>query len=179
MLLVDKKLWISIRSLPPDLGCARQNMSKTRSQGALRAPTSSWRPFGPLDFVLRTLSQRLWALRLRNTCRYLCQSQKLSKLWSFCQQQISSSSFYFRDIATGSFNQEIQKYMNPDIRNPEIHFSFENLTSSRKSGHFAISGFPVALFVSEIWPSNIQKSLFLEIWKALENWVVLRAADLC
>ena len=87
--------------------------------------------------------------------------------------------FYFRDIATGSFNQEIQKYMNPDIRNPEIHFSFENLTSSRKSGHFAISGFPVALFVSEIWPSNIQKSLFLEIWKALENLVVLRAADLC
>ena len=69
--------------------------------------------------------------------------------------------------------------MNPDIRNPEIHFSFENLTSSRKSGHFAISGFPVALFVSEIWPSNIQKSLFLEIWKAFENWVVLRAADLC
>ena len=24
----------------------------TRSVGALRAPTSSWRPFGPLDFVL-------------------------------------------------------------------------------------------------------------------------------
>ena len=27
----------------------------TRSLGALRAPTSSWRPFGPLDFVLRAL----------------------------------------------------------------------------------------------------------------------------
>ena len=26
-----------------------------RSLGALRAPTSSWRPFGPLDFVLRAL----------------------------------------------------------------------------------------------------------------------------
>ena len=26
----------------------------TRSLGALRAPTSSWRPFGPLYFVLRT-----------------------------------------------------------------------------------------------------------------------------
>ena len=25
----------------------------TRSLGALRAPTSSWRPFGPLDFVFR------------------------------------------------------------------------------------------------------------------------------
>ena len=30
---------------------------RTRSLGALRAPTSSWRPFGPLslDFVLRAL----------------------------------------------------------------------------------------------------------------------------
>ena len=27
----------------------------TRSLGALRAPTSSWRPFGPLDFVLCAL----------------------------------------------------------------------------------------------------------------------------
>ena len=27
----------------------------TRSLGALRAPTSSWGPFGPLDFVLRAL----------------------------------------------------------------------------------------------------------------------------
>ena len=32
----------------------------TRSLGALRAPASSWRPFGPLDFVLRALQ----ALRL-------------------------------------------------------------------------------------------------------------------
>ena len=30
-------------------------MMMTRSLGALRAPTSSWRPFGPLDFVLRAL----------------------------------------------------------------------------------------------------------------------------
>ena len=30
-------------------------ISKTRSLGALRAPTSSWRPFGPLDFALRVL----------------------------------------------------------------------------------------------------------------------------
>ena len=28
---------------------------QTRSLGALRAPTSSWRPFGPLDLVLRAL----------------------------------------------------------------------------------------------------------------------------
>ena len=28
---------------------------RTRSLGALRAPTSSWGPFGPLDFVLRAL----------------------------------------------------------------------------------------------------------------------------
>ena len=27
----------------------------TRSLGAFRAPTSSWRPFGPLDFILRAL----------------------------------------------------------------------------------------------------------------------------
>ena len=32
----------------------------TKSLGALRAPTSSWRPFGPLNFGLRAL----WALRL-------------------------------------------------------------------------------------------------------------------
>ena len=31
----------------------------TRSRGALRALSSRWRPFGPLDFVLRAL----WALR--------------------------------------------------------------------------------------------------------------------
>ena len=36
------------------------NMKGTRSLGALRVPTSSWRPFGPLDFVLRALQ----ALRL-------------------------------------------------------------------------------------------------------------------
>ena len=34
-------------------------MYSTRSLGALQAPTSSWRPFGPLDFVLPAL----WALR--------------------------------------------------------------------------------------------------------------------
>ena len=34
----------------------------TRSLGALRVPTSSWRPFGPLDFVLCALSdaQAVW-----------------------------------------------------------------------------------------------------------------------
>ena len=32
---------------------------KTRSLGALHAPTFSWRPFGHLDFILRAL----WALR--------------------------------------------------------------------------------------------------------------------
>ena len=31
------------------------HMMITRSVGALRNPTSSWRPFGPLDFVLRAL----------------------------------------------------------------------------------------------------------------------------
>ena len=40
-------------------------MMTTRSLGALRAPTSSWRPFGPLDFVLRALQ----ALRpVRRAC---------------------------------------------------------------------------------------------------------------
>ena len=37
----------------------------TRSLGALRAPTSSWRPFGPLDFVLR-------ALRALRPVRWAC-----------------------------------------------------------------------------------------------------------
>ena len=37
------------------LQCNRRNINRTRSLGALRAPTSSQRPFGPLDFVLRAL----------------------------------------------------------------------------------------------------------------------------
>ena len=32
-----------------------ENLFITRSLGALRAPTSSWRPFGPLDFVFHAL----------------------------------------------------------------------------------------------------------------------------
>ena len=32
-----------------------QQILLTRSLGALQAPTSSWKPFGPLDFVLRAL----------------------------------------------------------------------------------------------------------------------------
>ena len=33
----------------------KKKYNQTRSLGALRAPTSSWRPFEPLDFVLRAL----------------------------------------------------------------------------------------------------------------------------
>ena len=33
--------------------CLQLDYVETRSLGGLRAPTSSWRPFGPLDFVLR------------------------------------------------------------------------------------------------------------------------------
>ena len=33
----------------------RKGIITYRSLGALRAPTSSWRPFGPLFFVLRAL----------------------------------------------------------------------------------------------------------------------------
>ena len=40
--------WWEVRFCP-------QNIHKTRSLGALRAPTSSLRPFGPLDFVFRAL----------------------------------------------------------------------------------------------------------------------------
>ena len=35
------------------------NIEITRSLGVLWAPTPSWRPFGPVDFVLPAL----WALR--------------------------------------------------------------------------------------------------------------------
>ena len=35
--------------------CKASIIFDTRSLGALRAPTSSWGPFGPLDFVLRAL----------------------------------------------------------------------------------------------------------------------------
>ena len=61
----------------------------TRSLGALRAPTSSWRPFGPLDFVLRSL----WVLRpcgvnqapmgehlTHNESRYLCLTMEIQVL---------------------------------------------------------------------------------------------------
>ena len=41
--------------------------SETRSLGALRAPTFSWRPFGPLDLVLRAL----WALRQFDPRRFV------------------------------------------------------------------------------------------------------------
>ena len=40
---------------------------KTRSVGALWAPTSSWRSFGPLDFVLRALRALRTVLRARLT----------------------------------------------------------------------------------------------------------------
>ena len=39
---------------------------KTRSLGALRTPTSRWRPFGPLDFVLRCRSSRSRSRSSRN-----------------------------------------------------------------------------------------------------------------
>ena len=42
-------------AIHPDGVFGNWNCIFTRSQGALRAPTSSWRPFGPLDFVLRAL----------------------------------------------------------------------------------------------------------------------------
>ena len=49
--------------------CIYTNINYTNIQilevyGALRAPTSSWRPFGPLDFVLCAL----WALRPCDPC---------------------------------------------------------------------------------------------------------------
>ena len=44
-------------AVSPTIQC--QLIWTTRSLGALWAPTSSWRPFGPPDFVLRAL----WALR--------------------------------------------------------------------------------------------------------------------
>merc|ERR1712020_786090 len=37
------------------MGGERKQLYNYRSLGALRAPTSSWGPFGPLDFVLRAL----------------------------------------------------------------------------------------------------------------------------
>ena len=45
-------------------GGDNKNYDDNRSLGALRAPTSSWRPFRPLDFVLRTFR----ALRPCDTC---------------------------------------------------------------------------------------------------------------
>ena len=44
-----EKLWKRLDLAPGGVLC------QYRSLGALRAPTSSWRPFGPLDFVLRAL----------------------------------------------------------------------------------------------------------------------------
>ena len=49
-------------NLSADLGLAigPEKYTKTRSLGALRAPNSSWRPFGPLDFILR--AQAVWPM---------------------------------------------------------------------------------------------------------------------
>ena len=43
---------------------ACEKMFGTRSVGALRASNSSWRPFGPLNFILRALR----AVRLVDPC---------------------------------------------------------------------------------------------------------------
>ena len=48
----------------------------TRGLGALRALTSSWKPFGPLDFVLL-------ALRALRTVRRACLSSGPVKKWHF------------------------------------------------------------------------------------------------
>ena len=43
-------------------GTTKKDYLKTRSLGAIQAPTSSWRPFGPLDFVLRAFgTQAAWS----------------------------------------------------------------------------------------------------------------------
>ena len=51
----NKLLLLTIEKGNRDLEQMVDKISYTRSLGALRAPTSSWRPFGPLDFVLRAL----------------------------------------------------------------------------------------------------------------------------
>ena len=58
----------------------------TRSLGALQAPASGWRPFGPLDFVLH-------GLHLFRPC----DPEKPLKIWSYWHQRISDSSFRSRD----------------------------------------------------------------------------------
>ena len=56
------------------LWCIKQpNMAITRSLRALRAPSSSWRPFGPFDFVLCAL----WAFGLCDS------SRRVGQFWSF------------------------------------------------------------------------------------------------
>ena len=57
----------------------------TRSLGALRAPTSSWRPFGPLDFVLCAL-RALRPCDPRNSDLYIviAVGQCVSR-WIVCQ----------------------------------------------------------------------------------------------
>ena len=83
--------------------------------------------FGPLDFVLHVLR----ALRLRDTRRYLCQSEKL--------QHISGSYFRFQ-------------YIGPRSINPKIQLFFKNLENSESLGHFATSRFLVAFLISERSP---------------------------
>ena len=52
----------------------------TRRLGALRAPTSSWRPFRPLDFVLR-------APRALSPVRRARLRSGPVKIWHFCETE--------------------------------------------------------------------------------------------
>ena len=56
---------------------AEIDYSNTRSLGAPRAPTSSWRPYGPLDFVLR-------ALRALRPCE---PGRKNQEIWKSVRQK--------------------------------------------------------------------------------------------
>ena len=50
-----KKTLLLINIQVTNMALGYRHYDYTRSLGALRAPTSSWTPFGSLDFVLRAL----------------------------------------------------------------------------------------------------------------------------
>ena len=106
----------------------------TRSLGALWAPTSRWRPFGPawLRPSRPSGAQAVWPTQ---------KSEKPLKIRSFWHQRISGSSFRSRDMARNP--KKIQKSRNTEIQKSKNSICFwksEKPSKIRSIWHQRFSG---------------------------------------
>ena len=137
--------------------------------------TSSWRPFGPAWLCPSRPSgvQAVWPTQ---------KSEKPLKIRSFWHQRISGSSFRSRDMARNP--KKIQKSRNTEIQKSKNSICFwksEKPSKIRSFWHQRISRSSFRSRDMARNPKKIQKSknsIFLKIWKALKNPVVLTPADL-